>query len=52
MKKKIVNTVTLCGWNGIYFLIDYHGLNQNNPNDDSYWSATEFWDYMSKKHSE
>ncbi|MCQ2193808.1 MAG: cellulase family glycosylhydrolase [Paludibacteraceae bacterium] len=41
----------LCAKQGIYCIIDWHILNPGDPLADcNYSKATQFWDYMSKKH--
>ena len=50
-KTKISTMVDWCEQNGIYCLIDFHGLNPGNPIDATYQCSSDFWDYFSKKYS-
>lgn len=49
-KTQVDHWVDECEKHGIYCLIDWHVLNPGNPNDNGYSDASDFWDYMSKKH--
>ncbi len=46
----IDNVVDECGRKGIYCLIDWHILSDNDPHKHK-TEAIAFWDYMSKKHA-
>ena len=48
-KLKIDNWVDQIGAQGMYCMIDWHTLSDNNPNTNI-TLAKDFWDYMSKKH--